>query len=73
MRLSAHLIPQEIMDPCDLHDLIYDRFLCMEVRGGMCGLPQAGKLAHDDLKTHLQPYGCKPVTYALGLWVNDEQ
>ena len=73
MRLPAQLIPQEIMDQYNLHDLICDGFMRIEAQGGMCGLPQAGRLAHDDLITHLQPYGYKPVTHTPGLWVNEER
>lgn len=73
MRLPANLIPQEIIDLCNLHDLVCDGFICTEVRGGMCGLPQAGRLAHDNLIAHLQPYGCKLVTHVPGLWVNTER
>jgi hypothetical protein len=70
MRLPVDLIPNEIMDLYNLHDLVCDGFIYIEVRGGMYGLPQAGRLAHDELKTHLAPYGYKPVTYTPGLWVN---
>ena len=73
MRLPVNLIPKEIMDLYNLHDLVCDGFIYMEIRGGMYGLPQAGRLAHDELKTHLQPYGYKPVTYTPGLWVNEKR
>jgi hypothetical protein len=59
MRLPVDLIPNEIMDLYNLHDLVCDGFIYIEVRGGMYGLPQAGRLAHDE-----------PVTYTPGLWVN---
>ena len=39
-----------------------------EVRGGMCGFPQVGRLAYEDLKSHLAKYGCKPVKFTPGLW-----
>jgi len=34
----------------------------------MYGLKQAGKIAHDDLKKHLMPYGYIPVDFTPGLW-----
>jgi len=70
MRLPVDLIPQEIIDLYNLKDLVCDGFIHMEIRGGMYGLPQAGRLAHDGLKQHLAPYGYAPVTYTPGLWVN---
>ena len=39
----------------------------------MCGLPQAGILAHKKLKKHLKPFGYEPVTFTPGLWINKEQ
>ena len=34
----------------------------------MCALQQAGKIANDDLKQHLLPYGCLLVKHTPGLW-----
>ena len=67
MRLPVDLIPQEIIDLYNLKDLVCDGFIYIEIRGGMYGLPQAGRLAHDGLKQHLAPYGYAPVTYTPGL------
>ena len=39
----------------------------------MYGLPQAGRIAHDDLVKHLQPYGYRPSSKTLGLWTHDIQ
>ena len=37
----------------------------------MYGLRQARKIAHEDLKTHLVPYGYKPVRFTPGLWKHE--
>jgi len=36
----------------------------------MYGMPHTGKLAYDELVTHLAPYGYKPSKYTPGLWTN---
>ena len=41
-----------------------------KVRGGMHGLKQAGKIAHEDLKIHLAPHGHKPVRFTPGSWTH---
>ena len=40
----------------------------MEIQKGMYGLPQAGKIANDKLKLHLDKFGYKPATITPGLW-----
>ena len=39
-----------------------------EIRKGMCGLQQEVKIAHDDHKQYIQPYGHVPTKYVPGLW-----
>ncbi|GAX14227.1 hypothetical protein FisN_1Hu418 [Fistulifera solaris] len=50
IRVPVYLIPDFIIDLYQLHDKIHNGFLYVEVRKGMYGLPQAGKLAHDRLQ-----------------------
>lgn len=45
----------------------------MEIRGGMHGLPQAGRLAHDELVAHLAPHGYSPVRFTPGLWRHNKR
>ena len=70
MRLPVAVIPQEIMDKYGLYDLECDGFVYIEVRGGMYGHPEAGRLAHDELVAHLKPYGYEPTPLTPGLWVH---
>jgi len=71
MKIHKNLIPQEFIDLYDLKSILgNDDFFYMEIRGGMYGLPQAGRLAHDELVQHLAPYGYAPVKFTPGLWTN---
>jgi len=58
------------MDKYGLYDLECDGFVYIEVRGGMYGHPEAGRLAHDELVAHLKPYGYEPTPLTPGLWVH---
>ena len=40
----------------------------MQIRKGMPGLKQAGKLANDRLQAHLLKYGYSPVPRTASLW-----
>ena len=57
MRIPCSVIPAEIMDAYNLHDLIHKGAVYVEIRRGMYGLPQAGRLANDQLTTFLAPHG----------------
>jgi hypothetical protein len=51
-----------------LEEKIHDGYVYAEVRKGMYGLPQAGKLANDRLRKFLAPAGYVPCTVTPGLW-----
>ena len=71
MRIHISLIPQEFIDLYNLQSIVGDDgFVYIEIRGGMYGLPQAGRLAHEELVQHLAPYGYAPVQFTPGLWTN---
>ena len=71
MCIPYDILPQDIIDLYNLSSLVADDgFVYIEVHGGIYGLPQAGRLAHDDLVTHLAPYNYKPATHTPGLWIN---
>ena len=48
--------------------LIHNGKLYIKIIRGMYGLPQAGKLAHDKLKKHLEKYDYYPCKLTPGLW-----
>jgi hypothetical protein len=49
MRVPINMIPQAIIDQYNLTPLIHNSFIYVEIRRGMYGLPQAGRLANNQL------------------------
>ena len=71
-RIPYRLIPMEIIIQYKLDELVTpDGYVYFEVRKGMYGLPQAGLIAYEGLKEHLDPHGYKPCRHAPGLWRHD--
>ena len=68
MRIPVHMIPDNIMELYKLHDLVHNGYVIVEIRKGMYGLPQAGKLANDRLQKFLEPHGYCPTNVTAGLW-----
>lgn len=71
IRIPTAMIPQKFMDKYGLHDKVHNGAVYAEVRKGMYGLPQAGKIANDRLVEHLGEYGYKPVPRTAGLWKHE--
>ena len=68
MRLPIAEIPQVIIDEYNLLPLVHDGWVYIEIRKGMPGLKQAGKIANDRLVEHLAPFGFSPVKHTPSLW-----
>jgi len=68
MRMPVNIIPESIMLQYNLEPLVHNGYVYTEIRKGMYGLPQAGKIANDRLTTFLAPYGYKPTPITPGLW-----
>ncbi len=68
--IPVKLIPPEFIEEYNLHHLIYNDMLYVRIDKGMYGLPQAGKLAHDQLKAHLKTYDYEPCRLTPGLWTH---
>ena len=62
------LIPPDIINDYNLQSKVSNGNVYAKVTKGMYGLPQAGKLAHDDLVKHLPRGGYFPTTYTSGLF-----
>ena len=60
VRIPTHLLPPAIIALYKLETKIHNGYVYAKVRKGMYGLPQAGKLANDRLRTFLAPYGYVP-------------
>jgi hypothetical protein len=70
--IPMHMIPQAIIDQYNLTPLDHNNCVYVEIRKGMYGLPQDGKLANNQLIGALVPYGYRPVPITPGLWRNDK-
>jgi hypothetical protein len=68
VRIAIDIFPQSIINGYDLLPLVHKGFVYAEIRKGMYGLPQAGRLANDRLVAFLAPYGYAPVPITPGLW-----
>jgi hypothetical protein len=68
MRLSLNIIPQKIIDKCNLLDKANNGYIYICIGKGMYGLPQAGRLANNLLIMRLSPHGYHPVKHTHGMW-----
>jgi hypothetical protein len=68
MRIAAKDIPECIMLQYELHDLVENGYVHVEIRKGMYGLKQAGLLANERLQDHLLQHGFKQATHTPGLF-----
>jgi hypothetical protein len=68
VRIPVRVLSKRILDLYKLHDKIHNGHVYCKVKKGMYGLPQAGKLANDDLLQYLAPHGFVPCDHTAGLW-----
>ena len=66
--MSLDIIPDEKIKKYDLRKIAVNGWAYMEIRKGMPGLKQAGKIAHDRLKIHLEKYGYRQCRHTPSLW-----
>jgi hypothetical protein len=71
MRIPVAMLPSAIMHQYNLTPLVHNGHVYVEIRRGMYGLPQAGKLANEQLIQLLAPHGYRPVPLTPGLWRHD--
>jgi hypothetical protein len=71
MRIPISALPPAIIEQYKLAGLVHNGFVYAEIRKGMYGLPQAGRLAYDQLVTKLSVHGYRPTTNTPGLWRHD--
>jgi hypothetical protein len=71
MKFPIWMIPDEIITAYNLHDIISNGYIYVELRKAVYGLKQAGKLANDLLKKRLASNSYRPTTYTPGLWKHD--
>ena len=65
-------MPSDFAAQCDLHEQV-DESGCVraKVSGRIHSLSQVGRLAYEDLKSHLSQHGCNPVEFIPGLWKHE--
>ena len=68
MRVPIWMLPAAIIEQYNLEPLFNNGFVYVEIRRGMYGLPQAGRLANDQLVTKLATHGYEPCPLTHGLW-----
>ena len=71
MKLALACIPDEIIEQYSLCTLSSDGWVYLEIRKGMPGLKQSGRIANDRLKDHLAHFGFAPVPRTPALWKHD--
>ena len=68
MRIPVSIIPDDIIKQYNLRPLIHNRVVYVEIQKGMYGLPQAGKIANNQLIKLLKPHGFEECPITPGLW-----
>jgi hypothetical protein len=68
MCIPLQMLPTAIIEQYNLTPVIHNNCVYVEIRKGMYGLPQAGKLANNQLIAALAPFGYQPVPLTAGLW-----
>ena len=58
--IQISMIPQEFVEKYNLKENTYNGYIFARVTKGMYGIPQAGKIAQDNLVKQLEPYGYRP-------------
>ena len=71
MRMPINLIPQEFIDLYNLAPKVKNRFVYMEIRRGMHGLPQSGILANKLLKERLAKDSYFELPHTPGLFKHE--
>jgi len=66
--IPVTMIPPEIMEEYKLKDLVHNGMVLSEIRKGMYGLSQAGRLAYNKLVAHLAEGGYVPTPHTPGLF-----
>jgi hypothetical protein len=70
MKVPIHLFPDAIQQHYQLDPLLHNGGIYVEIRKGMYGLPQAGRLANDELVTHLAFHGYTQSPHTAGLFTH---
>ena len=74
MKIKVSEIPDDVINHYNLNDLAHDDgYVYIEIRKGMPGLKQAGRIANKRLATHLVKYGYHPTPNTPALWTHKDR
>ena len=73
MRIRYAEIPPEIIQQYKLDNIQHNGWVYLQIRKGMPGLKQAGKIANTRLTKHLERYGYRPCPLTPSLWKHDNR
>eukprot|EP00957_Ditylum_brightwellii_P084170 6399304-Ditylum_brightwellii.AAC.1 len=68
MKTPMGYFPEEIIQQYQLESIVHKGHIYIKIKKGMYGVPQAEKLANEELTEHLALYGYCPVWHTPGLW-----
>ena len=68
MRMPLKMFPDHVIKQYNLLEHAKDGYVYLEIRRAIYGLPQAGRMANEQLKRFLAPHGYYEVTHTPGLW-----
>ena len=71
MWIPLWAIPEDIMKEYNIKELAQNGRVLTEIRTGMYGLPQAGRMAYTKLVNHLADDGYRPTGHTPGLFKHD--
>ena len=70
VRWQADLIPSDIFEYYNLKDKVHNGYVYSAIHKGMYGLPQAGRIANDELVPHLAEHGYIQAEHTPGLFTH---
>jgi hypothetical protein len=70
MRIPLDVIPEDIIEQYGLRELAHNGYVYAEIRKGMYGLPQAGRIANDALVPYLERNGYMQSKHTHGLFTH---
>jgi hypothetical protein len=71
VKFKVDLIPLNIIKHYNLEPLIHDGYIYAQINRAIYGLKQSGKIANQDLITHLGKHGYRPAAITEGLFVHE--
>ena len=68
MKIPLAMIPNEIIQQYKLWEYSHNELIHFDIQKGMYGLPQAGRITHDNFKTNIAKTNYAPCKHTPGLW-----